>query len=157
MNITEIENCIENCIEWKKIALSKLDTAQRVEYYRLFAFVKATKHQYEQIINMQPDGFIAKILDEFTNQHSTDKRFAILQIEKDLHSANVSISTISKFRLNDSNLERFEKADLAENQLKISELRLKSNLYDFKITHCILQQITNHEVEGLPAEIYQII
>lgn len=157
MNIAEIEKCVEDCIKWGEEAVSKLNAAQQVEYHRLFAFVNATKYQYQQILSMRTEGFISQILDELTTWFSTNRRLAVLQIERDFYSANVPISLMSKYRLNESSLERFEETDLAENQNKISELRLKSHLYSFKIKYCILQQITNYEVEGLPREIYQII
>ena len=157
MNIAEIEKCVEDSIKWRDEAISKLNSAQQVEYYRLFSFVNATKYQYEQVISMRTEGFISQIIDELTNWFSTNRRFTILQIERDLHSANVPLSLISKYRFNESSLERLEKTDLSENRETISELRLKSHLYSFKISYCILKQITNYEVDGFPSEIYQII
>jgi hypothetical protein len=155
MNLTDIEKCLEECIQWEELVKSKLNDAQLVEYIRLVSFVKATKYQYDQIMKMRNEGFFSQLLEEFTNSLFTSRRIAILQIERDLYSANVSIQTISKYNSLERTLERFEEADLAENKEKILELRLKAHLQLFSIKGSIIDQITSYKGEPkLPRSIY---
>ena len=155
MNLSDLENCLEECIQWEELAKSKLNDAQLVEYIRLVSFVKATKYQHDQIVRMRNEGFFAQLLEEFTNSLFTSRRIAILQIERDLYSANVSIQTISKYSSFERTLQRFEEEDLAENKEKILELRLKIHLQLFSIKGRIIDQITSYKCEPkLPRSIY---
>ena len=158
MDITDLEKCLEDCIEWEELIKSKMNDAQLVEYYRLVSFVKATKYQYDQIIKMRNEGFLAQLFDEFTNWFFASRRIAIIQMERDFNSANISIQTISKFRTLERAIERFEESDLAENQDKLVELRLKSHLNHFSIKSSIIDQITNYQsAPKLPRAIYNFL
>lgn len=157
MNNDELKQCVEDCIKWNDNEISKLNDSQQVEYYRLVSFVMSTKYQYEQILKVKTGGFLSQMFNELTNWFFTTRSFFILQIERDLYSSNVPIQTIFKFRTNDLSIERLEETDLIENQDKLSELRLKSHLYKFKIKNCILEQITNFKNEQIPISIYNFI
>jgi hypothetical protein len=158
MNLSDLENCLEECIQWEDLAKSKLNDAQLVEYIRLVSFVKATKYQYDQIMKMRNEGILSKLLEELTNSFFTSRAIAILQIERDLYSANVSIQTVSKYSSLERTIQRFEEEDLAENKEKILELRLKIHLQLFSIKNSIIEQITNYQVEPkLPRSIYNFL
>jgi hypothetical protein len=158
MDLTDLEKCLEECIQWEELIKSKLNDAQLVEYIRLVSFVKATKYQHDQIVKMRNEGFFSQLLEEFTNSLFTSRRIAILQIERDLYSANVSIQTISKYSSLERTLQRFEEEDLAENKEKILELRLKAHLQLFRIKGSIIDQITSYKGEPkLPRSIYSIL
>lgn len=158
MNLTDLEKCLEECIQWEDLVKSKLNDAQLVEYLRLVSFVKATKYQHNQIVRMRNEGFFSQILEEFTNSLFTSRRIAILQIERDLYTANVSIQTISKYSSMERCIERFEETDLAEDEEKILELRLKVHLQLFSIKSSIIDQITNYQGEPkLPRSIYNFL
>ena len=157
MNIDELKQCVEDCIKWNDNEISKLNDSQQVEYYRLVSFVMSTKYQYEQILKVKTGGFLSQMFDELTNWFFTTRTLFILQIERDFYSSNVPIQTIRKLRTNELSIERFEETDLTENQEKLSELRLKSHLYKFKIKNCILEQITNFKNEQIPISIYNFI
>jgi hypothetical protein len=158
MNLSDLENCLEECIQWEELAKSKLNDAQLVEYIRLVSFVKATKYQHDQIVRMRNEGFFSQLLEEFTNSLFTSRRIAILQIERDLYSANVSIQTISKYSSMERSIERLEETDLAVDKEKILELRLKIHLQLFSIKNSIIEQITNYQVEPkLPRSIYNFL
>jgi len=153
----ELEQCVDDCIKWNDNEISKLNDSQQVEYYRLVSFVMSTKYQYEQILKVKTGGFLSQMFDELTNWFFTTRTLFILQIERDFYSSNVPIQTIRKLRTNELSIERFEETDLTENQDKLSELRLKSHLYKFKIKNCILEQITNFKNEQIPISIYNFI
>lgn len=153
----ELKQCVEDCIKWNDNEISKLNDSQQVEYYRLVSFVMSTKYQYEQILKVKTGGFLSQMFDELTNWFFTTRTLFILQIERDFYSSNVPIQTIRKLRTNELSIERFEETDLTENQDKLSELRLKSHLYKFKIKNCILEQITNFKNEQIPISIYNFI
>jgi hypothetical protein len=149
---------LEECIQWEDLAKSKLNDAQLVEYIRLVSFVKATKYQYDQIMKMRNEGILSKLLEELTNSFFTSRAIAILQIERDLYSANLSIQTVSKYSSLERTIQRFEEEDLAENKEKILELRLKIHLQLFSIKNSIIEQITNYQVEPkLPRSIYNFL
>ena len=153
----ELNQCLEDCIKWNDNEILKLNDSQQVEYYRLVSFVMSTKYQYEQILKIKTGGFLSQILDELTNWFFTTRRFFILQVERDLYSSNVQISTISKLIKIEKSIEEFDDSSSSQHKEKLDELRVKSHLYKFKIKNCILEQITNHENEQIPISVYSFI
>jgi hypothetical protein len=153
----ELNQCLEDCIKWNDNEILKLNDSQQVEYFRLVSFVMSTKYQYEQILKIQTGGFLSQKFDELKNRFSTINNLFILQVERDLFSSNVNISTIYKLIKNEKSIEEMEELNSSQHKGKLDELRLKSHLYKFKIKNCILEQITNYKNEQIPISVYNFI
>lgn len=155
--LTQIEQCLEECLIWQDKILSLLNDAQKVEYFRLTKFLTATKYQYQQILSMKSETFFSKIFDEITYWFVDSKRLSILQVERDFQSCNISLITMYNFVQHDKKLEKLEDSELTSKQV-LEEARNKSHIFNFYIKKCVVETITNYEERfRAPMNIYNFI
>jgi hypothetical protein len=148
MTIQNIQSCISECRNWLDNNLSKLNDAERVEFYRLVSFVKATIYQYEQILSLKTEGVFSKIIDV----QAQGQQLAIIQLERDLSSANIPIQFAYRYIRFQKKANKSYESDKPER-----EIQLTSILFDYCIRDRILFQITNGKYKMPPDCIGEIM
>ena len=155
--MNEIEKILNECLEWEKLNISYFNEFQKVEYYRLVQFIKATKYQYQQVIAEKRETLFSNKFIDLSNLFSDAQRIAIIQIERDFNSANISISTVFKYLKHLRLIEKIEGSEMLDKE-KLTDLRTKSHLFDFHIKNSVMELITNYDLKHkLPMSVYSQI
>jgi len=150
--IKNLEFCIDECLKWREESFNKLNDSQKTEFIRLKNLVSSTKGLYEKVLDFDKDeSSLAKFIDNLTGYFfSRNQRLVILQIERDFHTANVTLMFMYKFIQFEKKWMKLEDDSDKVNQITLTENRLYSHLFEFYIEEQIFKLLTIHKSSFLP-------
>ena len=155
--IKNLEDCVNECISWHEDSFNQLNESQKTEFIRLKNFVLTTKSFYEQVLDFDKDeSTFSKFIDNFFGYiFSRTQRLAILQIQRDFLTADVTLMFMYKFIQFEKKWMKLEDSDDKNSELLI-EYRLTSPLYKFYIDEKIFKLLTNQKSNFLPRTFYSL-